>query len=226
MRKRFKFQVSGFRFQVSGFKFQVSGFKFQVPSFNIQYSIFNIQYSILLLLMSCGQHYSPKPSGYYRIDFPEKEYQLYDCDCPVTFEYPVYGEIVPEISRLSEPCWFNINFPEYKGTIHLTYKEIDDNFDQFIEDNWRFIYKGLIQRADAVNERFYENPDLDVYGIMYDIRGDAASNVQFFVTDSVKNFFRGSLYFTVRPNADSLAPVVAFFREDIIRLLETIEWKK
>ena len=182
-------------------------------------------YFVILLLVSCGQNYVPKPNSYYRIDFPDKEYQRYDSICPFTFEYPVYGKLAAESNRYSEPCWMNINFPKYKGTIHLTYLEIDDNFDQFIEDNWTIIYKRLIQRADAVNERAYENHELNVYGIMYDIRGNAASSVQFFLTDSVKNFMRGSLYFTVRPNADSLAPVVSFFREDIIHLVESIEWK-
>ena len=191
-----------------------------------QFSIFNFQFSILLLLMSCGQHYTPKPSSYYRIDFPEKKYQLYDSICPFVFEYPVYGEIVTDIRHVETPCLFNIDFPKYKGTIHLTYLEINDNFDLFIEENWKMIFQRLALRADAVEESPIIDPYLNVFGILYDIRGNAASSVQFFVTDSVKNFIRGSLYFYARPNADSLAPVISFFREDIIHLLETIEWKK
>ena len=187
------------------------------------------RFSILLsvvMFVSCEQNYTPKPSSYFRIDFPEKGYQLYDSICPFTFEYPVYGNLSIVNNQLTiDNCWFNINFPKYRGTIHLTYKEIDDNFDRFIEDNWKIIFKGIAQKADAVGERLYENPDMNVYGIMYDIRGNAASSVQFFVTDSVKNFLRGSLYFSVRPNADSLAPVVSFFRQDVIALMESIEWK-
>ena len=193
------------------------------------YSIIQLfRYSIIpLFLISCGQHYTPKPSSYYRIDFPEKEYRLYDSICPFTFQYPVYGEIVPVTSNVSEEhCWIDIDFPKYKGTIHLTYKEIDDNFDRFIEDNWGIIYKGLAQRAEAVEEHMVFDTESNVFGMIYDISGNAASHVQFFVTDSVNNFLRGSLYFMVRPNADSLAPVVAFFRKDVMRIVESIEWKK
>ena len=180
----------------------------------------------VMMLVSCGQHYTPKPGSYFRIDFPEKKYQLYDSICPFIFEYPVYGEIVTDDRHILTPCLFNIHFPKYKGTIHLTYLEIDNNFDLFIEENWKMIFQRLAQRADAVDENLIFDPEVNVFGMLYDIRGNAASSVQFFVTDSVKNFIRGSLYFTVRPNADSLAPVISFFRQDIIHLLETIEWKK
>jgi len=186
-----------------------------------------IQQVVLLcmLLFSCGQNYSPKPHAFYRIDFPEREYQIYESDCPFTFEYPVYGTITPDSRRIPEPCWFNIVFPGYRGTIYFTYHEIDNNFDNLIEDNWKFIFSGIAQRADAVEPRIFENPEMEVFGTFYDIRGNAASPVVFFVTDSVKNYLRGSLYFTAKPNSDSLAPVVAFFREDVIHLMESVRWK-
>ena len=182
---------------------------------------------LAIILFSCVQNYVPKPHSYFRIDFPDREYRLFDSNCPFTFEYPVYGNLEPYNRRALEPyfCWFDINFPKYKGTIHLTYKEIDKNFDGFIEDNWRIIYSRLAQRADAIDEIMYIDHGSKVYGTLYDIRGDAASAVQFWVTDSVKNFVRGSLYFTVRPNHDSLAPVVNFLREDIVHLMESIQWK-
>jgi gliding motility-associated lipoprotein GldD len=188
----------------------------------------NSFYIILLTIaamFSCQPNYVPKPHSYYRIDFPEREYRLFDSICPFTFEYPVYGVIKPDDHKNTEPCWLNINFPKYKGTIFLTYKEVDGNFDEFIEQNWYIIYKKIAQRADAVTPREYAYPEMNVYGAIYDISGNAASSTQFWATDSVKNFLRGSLYFNVRPNYDSLAPVISFFREDVVRLMESINWK-
>ena len=178
------------------------------------------------LMISCQRHYTPKPHAYHRIDFPEKEYRMYDSICPFAFEYPVYGRLVPDTRPNSEPCWFDLRFPKYRGTIHLTYKKIDNDFDRFIEDNWIMIYSKIAQKADAVEPHEYFNPETKVYGTIYNIKGNAASSVQFYVTDSVKNFLRGSLYFTVKPNYDSLAPVVAFFREDINILVESLRWKE
>jgi len=151
---------------------------------------------------------------------------MYDSICPVSFEYPVYGNLAPYRSHVSEPCWFNINFPSYRGTIHLSYLEIDNSFDRFIEENWRIIYGGVAKRADAVEEYEYNNPEKNLYGMIYEIKGDAASAIQFYATDSVKHLLRGSLYFLVKPNYDSLAPVVSFFREDVIHLMKSVRWKE
>jgi len=179
-----------------------------------------------LFLLSCQRNYIPKPNAYFRIDFPEREYQTYDSTCPLAFEYPVYGRLVSDSYYHSEPCWFDLKFPKYKGTVHLTYKEIDNDFDRFIEHNWNLLFRSVAQKADAIEYVDVNCQEAQVYGMIYDIRGNAASNMQFYVTDSVKNFLRGSLYFTVRPNHDSLSPVVAFFREDIIHLIKTIRWKE
>ena len=181
---------------------------------------------LLVILCSCQRNYIPKPHAYFRIDFPEREYRLFDDHRSFAFEYPVYGTMVPDTRKDAEPGWYDLKFPRYRGTIHLTYLEIDDNFDDFIEDNWRFLFRGIAQRADAIEEEKRHYHDTNVFGTVYDVKGDAASHVVFLATDSVKNFIRGSLYFTVRPNHDSLAPVVAFFREDIIHLIESIRWKE
>ncbi len=181
---------------------------------------------VALLVFACQQNYTPKPHAYYRIDFPEKIYQSYESDCPFTFDYPIYGTVKPNDSPTAEPCWLNVQFPKYKGTIHLTYKPINQNFDDFLEDSWTIIYKKIAQKADAVEPYDYADPVHKVYGTIYDIKGNAASPVQFFVTDSVKNFLRGSLYFSAKPNQDSLAPVVSFFKEDIVHMMESVRWKE
>jgi len=180
----------------------------------------------LLLLSSfcCKRHYTPKPSGYLRIDFPEKAYQIYNSSCPFTFEYPLYGIIIPDSSKISEPCWMNIEFPQFGGKIHISYKPVRNNVNIYIEDSRTLAYKHTV-KADAIRETLYTDDEKKVYGLLYEISGDAASSIQFYLTDSIRHFLRGSLYFNVQPNADSLAPVIDFFMEDIMHLVETLEWK-
>jgi gliding motility-associated lipoprotein GldD len=131
---------------------------------------------------------------------------------------------VPDTDYIAEPCWINIEFPEFDGKIHISYKAVDQNLNDFTEDSRTLTYKHTI-KADAIKETVYTNPDLEVHGILYDIKGNAASSVQFYLTDSNNHFLRGSLYFNVQPDKDSLAPVVAFFRQDIIHLIESFKWK-
>jgi gliding motility-associated lipoprotein GldD len=57
------------------------------------------------------------------------------------------------------------------------------------------------------------------------VGGDAASNVQFFLTDSIHHFIRGALYFNNQPNADSMKPVVDFVKEDLRVMLKSFRWK-
>jgi gliding motility-associated lipoprotein GldD len=180
---------------------------------------------VLLTVVGCKQGYTPKPLGYHRIDFPEKEYQVYHSDCPFTFEFPVYGEVRQDLSPGAEPCWLNIQFPEYNGTIHLSYKPVQQNLSKLTEDARSLTYKHTV-KAEAISEKLFTKPQRDVHGILYDVKGNAASSLQFFLTDSSNHFVRGSLYFQVQPNKDSLAPVIDFFREDVIHFMESFRWKQ
>ncbi len=179
---------------------------------------------MLLLLFSCREKAVPKPRGYFRIEFPEKQYTYFDTACPFTFEYPVYGKISYDIAGNSEPCWFNLEFPRYKATIHFSYKGINGNLAEILKESNEYVYSHTI-KADAITEQPWFNNERKVYGILYDIKGNTASSVQFFLTDSTRHFLRGALYFYVQPREDSLAPVISFFRKDIIHLIESFRWK-
>jgi gliding motility-associated lipoprotein GldD len=187
----------------------------------------SIPFILILLLFAqsaCQRGYTPKPRGYLRIDFPEKEYTLFDSTCPYLFEYPVYAKVVADTGYLTEPCWINLVFPSFDGTLHLSYKQVDGNLDQYVEDSRSLAYKHTI-RADAIREKEYSNPENRVYGIRYDIEGNTASSIQFYLTDSNAHFLRGSLYFNIQPDKDSLAPVISFFKEDIVHFIESFNWK-
>jgi gliding motility-associated lipoprotein GldD len=187
----------------------------------------NILFGLIALLISfaCGRNYTPKPHGYSRIDFPVKEYQVFDSTCPFTFEYPKYAHIERDMDKNAEPCWINIAVPAYKGKIHLSYKKVSGTIAQFVEDSHNLAYKHAV-KADAIDELLVDFPERKVYGIIYEIRGNAASSLQFHLTDSIRHFLRGSLYFDARPNKDSLAPVIDFFRKDVEKFINTLKWKK
>jgi len=121
---------------------------------------------------------------------------------------------------------FNINivFPGLNGTIHLSYFNVNNNINDLLEDNRKLVYKHTI-KADAINEVYYNDTLKAVYGVLYEIKGNAASSVQFYATDSVRHFLRGSLYFNNVPNKDSLAPVIKFVEKDIDHLMKTLSWK-
>jgi gliding motility-associated lipoprotein GldD len=179
----------------------------------------------------CRHIFVPKPRGHFRIDLPAHQYMLFNekgerqKTLPLSFEYPVYGNLTFHEEHGSDPGWFNIEFPYYKAKIYLTYKDVHNDLDSLLDQSYDLNVKYHVSKADAIKEQVISNEDNKVFGILYDLKGNTASAVEFYVTDSLSHYLRGSLYFASEPNADSLAPVIDFFRGDIMHLIETLKWK-
>ncbi len=176
------------------------------------------------LFFSCKENYYPKPHGYLRTDFPEKKYRLFDTTYPYSFEIPLYSSIVKDKRDNAQKYWSDWVFPEFNATIFLSYKNIENNLEVYEEDTRELAYKHSI-KADAIETNIWENKEANVYGILYDIKGNVASQMQFYLTDSTRHFIRGAFYFNNVPNKDSLAPVLKFLREDVNKMFETFTWK-
>ena len=168
----------------------------------------------------------PKPRGYFRIELPEKTYTTYSHEqFPCQFDYAENVSNVQLSGSNQDSAWINIVYPNYKAKIYCTYRSLNGNFQQLSEDSRNLVYKPHTVKADAITEQVYLNDEHKVYGVLYELKGNTASNIQFVMSDSTKHFLRGALYFNVNPNKDSLSPVVDYIREDIIRLVESLEWK-
>ncbi|MBA3683618.1 MAG: gliding motility lipoprotein GldD [Bacteroidetes bacterium] len=168
--------------------------------------------------------FSPKPRGYFRINFPEKKYRMYDSICPYKFEIPVYAEIKQDKHNGADACWLNLEFPKYQATVHLSYKEVNNNIATYLEDSHNFANRHQV-KATGLDEITVMRDSAKVYGLVFDIEGNTASSVQFYLTDSTQHFLRGALYFNSIPNIDSLRIVVDFIKKDILHLINTTSWK-
>ncbi len=176
---------------------------------------------------SCSNDYTPKPRGYFRIALPEKKYMLLDSVYPYQFEYPSYAVITNDPISPQEKNWINIEMPVFHGRIHISYKPLSDknSLVRFTEDSRTLAFKHM-SKASGIRQIAISDPKRRVYGLVYEINGmGAASPYQFYLTDSTRHFMRGSLYFDVIPNNDSLAPVIDCVKTDIQHLFETINWK-
>ena len=159
-----------------------------------------------------------------RIETPEKSYKLYSEEEYYQFEIPGYAIVEADNNPGAEPGWINVVIPQLNGKIHLSYKPVSGNLGEYITDSRILVYKHTV-KAQGIEESPFIHRDHRRFGMVYDLKGDVASAVQFFITDSTHHFIRGSLYFNCRPNRDSLNPVIDFLREDIIHMIETTEWK-
>ncbi|NVO18711.1 MAG: gliding motility lipoprotein GldD [Bacteroidetes bacterium] len=188
-----------------------------------------IAFSILTVsVSSChSDDYTPKPRGYFRIALPAKQYRLLDSIYPYTFEYPVYAGITPDMLAQQEKNWINVEFPRFRGRIHMSYKDVSNRemLQQYSEDARTLALKH-IPKASSIEQISVAYPQNHVYALIYNIKGmAAASPYQFVATDSTRHFLRGALYFDAIPNSDSLMPVIDFVKKDIEHLIKTLRWK-
>jgi gliding motility-associated lipoprotein GldD len=185
---------------------------------------------VCFILTSCNSEYVAKPRGYFKIELPPKKYQLFDDPgFPYSFEYPVYAEIIQDSLFFEEksenPYWINIDFPRFNGRIHISYKEIGRNkFDSLVNDAFTMSYKQHTYKASKIDQKEFTTPN-GSGGVYFSLKGNTATANQFFITDSVKHFLRGALYFSATPNADSLHPVNQFLKQDVEQLINTLKWK-
>ena len=191
---------------------------------NFKFLIFNL--AVLLTCVACNHVSTPRPYGYYRITTPDTAYLPFDAqyaNYPYTFDLSQNAEVRPR-TDVTEPYWINIYYPALDATIHCSYKPVNRNLRELTNDALEFVYRNA-SFANAIPEREYSHPEADVYGVLFDLEGNTASSCQFFVTDSTHHFFRASVYCNCPPNADSLAPVYDYLRTDVIRMVESFEWR-
>lgn len=179
----------------------------------------------LLFMLSCEQNYTPKPRGYLRIDLPKKAYVSYDSLENYRFSYPAYARVVNDLFTAEEKDWINIEFPDFDGNLHLSYKAIDNNLSVYVEDARNLLMQHM-PKASGISDSLVVVPERNIYGVVNQLSGKGvASPLQFYLTDSTNHFIRAALYFNIRPNNDSMAPVIEFIKQDIRHLINTLEWK-
>lgn len=174
---------------------------------------------LALITLACKEDPLPKPQGYLRLEYPIAKYEPLLTECPYTFGKSVFATV-----KKNDGCNLVIDYPQMKASIFLSYKTVNGNINQLLDDAQKFTYKHT-KKAESILERPYVNPDKKVYGMFYEVGGDAASATQFYMTDSTRHFLIGSVYFNVRPNSDSLLPASEYLKYDIRTLIESLEWK-
>ncbi|WP_264552407.1 gliding motility lipoprotein GldD [Flavobacterium sp. N2038] len=174
---------------------------------------------LTLTVVSCKDDVLPKPASFLRLDYPEAKYVHFENNCPFAFDMNEDATIKGE-----KNCGFAITYPKMKATIYLTYKPVNGDIEKLLKDAQKLTYEHVI-KADDILEQPYLNPEKKVYGMFYQVDGNAATNSQFYVTDSTKHFITGSVYFYAKPNFDSVMPAASYIKNDMQRIMETLKWK-
>jgi gliding motility-associated lipoprotein GldD len=178
-----------------------------------------------LIFYSCS-NYTPKPHGYPKIEFPEKQYTQFKGAAPFSFEIPTYAVMQSDTDQNSEAYWYNLQIPTFDATLHLSYKHFNQasTLDRLTEDAYELAMKHNV-KAEDIHETEIRDTVKGNYGVLYDFFGKTATPFNFFLTDEKEHYIRGAFYFNQNANIDSVAPIFDFLKSDLLRLINTLEWE-
>ena len=171
------------------------------------------------IAFSCKEDALPKPKAQLRLEYPSQKYNRTETACPFVFEKSTKSQM-----KINNKCWVNIEYTEMKATINITYRPVEKNLKELFIEAEKLTFNHTI-KADGISSVPYSNKDKKVYGAIYEVTGNAASPLQFHVTDSTNHFITGAVYFNVQPNYDSIKPAISYLQKDIVHLIESMEWK-
>ena len=180
---------------------------------------------MVVILSSCG-NYTPKPHGYPKVEFPERSYKKFNDGCAYNFEVPTYAVVEKDTHELSEPCWYNIKFPNFGATIYLTYKPLNsiEQLDSLSDEAFKLAGEHR-KKADAIEEKEIYIKRTESKGIIFELRGPSATPFNFYLSDEKNHYLRGSFYFDNHTNTDSVAPIYEFLKTDMMNLINSVEWR-
>lgn len=171
------------------------------------------------LFWACNNDVKPKPDAYLRLSYPQPEYQTENAPCVFKYEQ----NTIANITNVKD-CSFQIDYPEMKAKIFVDYESVGkNNLTKLLKDAQRLTFEHTI-KAEEIQENIIIDTDKKVYGMFYELIGNTATNVQFYATDSTNHFIVGSLYFYAKPNFDSIIPAAQYIKNDMLKIVETMEW--
>ena len=173
----------------------------------------------MVAVTSCKEETLPKPKAQLRLEYPAPTYEFIGTSCPYTFEKSNYAMV-----KVNDKCWVNMDYHELNASVNMTYRPVNQNLKELLLEAEKLTFNHTI-KAEGISSVPYANSDKKVYGTVFEVTGNAASPIQFHVTDSVRHFITGAVYFNVQPNYDSIKPAISYLQKDIIRMIESMEWK-
>lgn len=174
---------------------------------------------IFSLFISCKEDVLPKPKGYLSLTYPKSSYKNLKMTRPYSFKTSEFAIVKDERNN-----WLRIVYPALKATVNLTYRPVENNLKEMLTEAEKLVYEHAV-KAEEITTKSFEDFEKKVFGSMQEISGNAASQIQFHLTDSTRHFLKGTLYFYTKPNYDSILPAVDYIKKDIIQMIETLEWR-
>ena len=183
----------------------------------------------LALIISCEEEITnPKPTTFLKAEFPVHSYHTEKSAAPFQFSISDFSTMKDPVNCNDLYCEQDIYLGrEINGNINLFYKKVEniDSLGRLINFSNQEVDFHKI-KADKIEYEQIIDSENKVYGTLFELKGDVATNFQFYLTDSITNFVRGEVVLNCVPNYDSLQHVLIYIKEDLNKMINTFEWLK
>lgn len=167
----------------------------------------------------------PKPSTFLRTEFPEHAYRPYLS--PQNFSFSLADLYMPKTFEQAKSNYSvqEIDLGPLNGTLFLYYLRLPnkDSLSEIINFANDKVDEHKIM-ADKIDFEQIIEPKKRVYGTFFELKGNVATNFQFYLTDSTQHFLRGEVLLNCRPNYDSLRPTLQYLKTDLQTLIKSFKW--
>lgn len=182
---------------------------------------------ILGALMGCEEDLVPKPPCYLRTNFPTHKYHSITCCGGHSMELADIFNLKKTEMNPTGDCNQEIDLGPINGSLFLFYRKFDtqDSLAKLINISNDRVDEHKI-KADRIDFKQLIDQKNHVYGTFFTLKGNVATNFQFYITDSTSKFIRGEVMLNCRPNYDSLRPSLDYLKVDLEKMLTTFRWKK
>ena len=174
------------------------------------------------MIFSCNETNLPKQNGFLRIEFKEPYYSIYEeTDTLFNFYYNSGSTDLDQIGNSQ----FLFDYNDLNLSLNLSFYNIEGSQDlEKKSRDFSLILDTHTKKSNGVILREYDNNNRRIFGKLYEIKGDVASPIQFYLTDSISNFISGSVNLKFKSNYDSIYPSIQYVKNDILVLFESINW--
>ena len=177
------------------------------------------------LVFSCENNFNlPKPDAYLRIEFNEPKYLNYeDVNSQIDFYYNSSSSSINQISSKS----INLNYENLGMSLDLSFNKLSSENEviNYITD-FNLLLDTHTKRSNGFLVKEFENVEYSTFGKIYEFKGDVASPIQFFITDSLNNFIQGAVNKEISSKYDSIYPSIQYIKNDILVFFESINLNK
>lgn len=195
------------------------------------------------LLIACSEEvFKPKPKLYLKPDLPKHSYVF------KTIEHKsmAYAFQMPSTYTLGTSCddsllqlsYFRPNdarrfamqtflLSPISGWLNVYSCRFDspDSLVNLLNYSIRLKEDHIIKADEGIESFKINNPKNKVYGTLFYLKGNVASNFHFHLTDSISRFAMGIVELEATPNFDSLKPTLEYIKQDLDKITQSFQWK-